>query len=353
VERVASTEPRVRRGRLLAVVAVAAVVVAMIAARGRSAPRPTERFQRGVALGLFATDPEWDYGGMLREIRALGATDVEIAVAWGQGGLGGATIAPRAGLSPSTETLRRTLRQARALGLRVLLFPFVRVDARDPSEWRGRISFVDPAHADAWWASYGAFVEAMARLAREEGVERLSVGSELLALEAERPRWQALIAKVRHLYPGRLIYSANWDHFDGVSFWDLVDEAGVTGYFELTSTRVPSADELARGWRRASEALVSFARRTDKPLVLTEVGYPSLDGANMQPWNETRKERVDVDEQQACYEAFADATREAPFIDGVYFWNWFGVGGPNDGGYSPRGKPAAAVIERYFTQRRR
>jgi hypothetical protein len=262
------------------------------------------------------------------------------------------TVAPRAGTSPSGETVRRTLRQARALGLRVLLFPVVRVEARDPSEWRGRIRFADRAQADAWWASYGAFVGEMARLAAAEAVERFSVGSELLALESERSRWEALIRDVRRTYGGRLLYSANWDHFDAVAFWDLVDEAGVTGYFELTPTRVPSAAALAQGWQRAAETLRAFARRTDKPLVLTEVGYPSLDGANMRPWDETRHADVDVEEQRRCYEAFAGVVRGATLVLGVYFWNWFGVGGPNDAGYSPRGKPAAAVIQRYFAEAR-
>ena len=322
-----------------------------MAARDNSvAPHAADSFQRGVALGLFATDPEWDYGDMLREIRALGATDVEIAVPWAQNGLDATAIAPGVGLSPSMPTVRRTLRQARKLGLRVLLFPLVRVRGRRPSEWRGLIRFADQTQADAWWTSYGAFLDEMARVAGEEGAERLSVGSELLALESERSRWEQLIREVRRVYPGRLLYSANWDHFDGVAFWDLVDEAGVTGYFELTPRRAPSGDELARGWRRAADALIAFAHRTQQPLVLTEVGYPSLDGANMHPWDETRRADVDIEEQRQCYQAFADATAGASFVRGVYFWNWFGVGGPNDTGYSPRGKPAAAVIRRYFTR---
>jgi hypothetical protein len=342
---------RVRRGRLWSVLALATLALGAMAARRPSVPRAPDGFQRGVALGLFASDPDWDYGDLLREIRALGATDVEIGVAWGQAGLDATTIAPRAGLSPSTETVRRTLGQARALGLRVLLFPLVRVDAHDPSEWRGRIRFADPARADAWWSSYGAFVEHLAGLARDQAAARLSVGSELLALEPERPRWKALVERVRRIYSGKLVYSANWDHFGAVAFWDLVDEAGVTGYFELTREREPPAGELADAWRSAGDTLRAFASTTRKPLILTEVGYPSYDGANMHPWDETRAGRVDVDEQRRCYEAFADATRDASFLSGVYFWNWFGVGGPNDRGYSPRGKPAAQVIERYFAAR--
>ncbi|HEX9105502.1 MAG TPA: hypothetical protein VF997_24995, partial [Polyangia bacterium] len=217
-----------RRARYAGVLLVALVAIGLAARPRRAAPRAPDGVQRGVALGLFATDPEWDYGGMLHEIRALGATDVEIVVQWVQPSLEAPAIAPRAGASPSLQTLHRTLAQARREGLRVLVFPIVRLDSARADEWRGRIRYIDPARADAWWASYGAFVRQMARVARDEGVERMSVGSELLALEADRPRWQALVADVRQAYPGRLVYSANWDHFDGVSFWDLVDEMGVT-----------------------------------------------------------------------------------------------------------------------------
>ena len=82
----------------MSVVAVAAVVGAAISARPpAAAPRTPDGFQRGVALGLFATDLEWDYGDLLREIRALGATDVELVVPWEQPDLEATTIAPRAG----------------------------------------------------------------------------------------------------------------------------------------------------------------------------------------------------------------------------------------------------------------
>jgi hypothetical protein len=288
---------------------------------------------------------------MLHEIRALGATDVEIVVQWVQPSLDAPTIAPRAGASPSMETLRRTLRQAHREGLRVLLFPIVRLETGRADEWRGRIRYIDPERADAWWSSYGAFVGELAKVASDEGVERFSVGSELLALEGDRPHWQRLVADVRRNFSGRLLYSANWDHFDAVELWDLVDEVGVTGYFELTRSRTPSTAALEAAWRGRLDELHALAARVGKPLVMTEVGYPALDGANTRPWNETFDAELDIDEQRQCYQAFSDASVGATFLRGVYFWNWFGVGGPNDTGYSPRGKPAALVIERHFTRR--
>lgn len=334
----------------MALALVLAIVVVTARPRG-PAPAPG-RMQRGVALGLFASDPAWDYGGMLEEIAALGATDVELDVVWDQGPLASTTVAPRDGLSPSIETLRRTLRQAHRAHLRVLLFPIVHVAAAGPGQWRGRIRFDADQSATAWWASYGAFVDAMATLAEEGGVERLSIGSELLQLEPERARWAALIADVRRRYHGRLFYSANWDHFSSVSFWDLVDEVGVTGYFELTGARSPERSELDAAWRARLSALGAFAAESQRGLVLTEVGYPSQRGANTRPWDQERDDALDLEEQRLCYAAVFATAAEAPFVDGIYVWNWFGVGGPNDSGYTPRGKPAAQLLRAWLRGRR-
>ena len=55
---------------------------------------------------------------------------------------------------------------------------------------------------------------------------------------------------MRRRFSGKLVYSANWDHYLPVSFWDRVDYLGVTAYFELTTRDDATADELERGWRK-------------------------------------------------------------------------------------------------------
>ena len=42
-----------------------------------------------------------------------------------------------------------------------------------------------------------------------------------------------LVRDVRRLFPGRLTYSGNWDHYQKVGLYDLVDSMGVCGYFSL------------------------------------------------------------------------------------------------------------------------
>lgn len=311
-------------------------------------PTPTATAtQKGVALGLFASDPAWDYGPLVDEIAATGATDVLVAVVWAQQRINSVRIrrsVAAATTSPTDETIVRTLRQARARGLRVTLFPIVRLEEHSRLEWRGRI---DPAAGkDAWFSSYRDYIVTMADLAHAGGADRLSVGSELLTMEQQEALWRSLIAEVRARFSGKLLYSANWDHFAPVTFWDAVDEIGVTAYFELAKDVAPVDDDaLAAAWRAPVRELTAFAQQKRKPLVITEIGYPSLTTAAWHPWDETAEAPLDLALQARLYDAFCTAWKHQP-VDGFYVWNWFGFGGDGDSGYTPRGKPAATSLSR-------
>jgi len=74
------------------------------------------------------------------------------------------------------------------------------------------------------------------------------------------------------------------------------------------------------------------------------------DGAASRPWDYTVRAPVDLEEQRRCYAAFVDAWRGAA-LAGVYFWDWSGPGGASDAHYTPRGKPAEAVVRRWFAER--
>jgi hypothetical protein len=334
---------------LVAVWLVAAAVVLVAACPSRSRTVDARRstgFLRGVGLGLFATDPAYDYAPMLDEIVAHGATDVLVAVVWYQDDVRAHEIRRRPGFSPADQTVLRTLRAAKERGLRAALLPIVRLEHHTPTEWRGRI---DPAAGvDAWFASYEAFVTTMADLAQQGGAARMGVGSELLSMEKHDPKWRGLIARVRARYDGKLFYSANWDHYRPVRFWDALDEVAVTAYFELTRDAqvAPSDDDVRRAWEGPLDDLARFAAETRKPLFVSEIGYPSKTTAARYPWDETRGAPSDPALQARLYASFCDAFSRAGVVDGVFFWNWFGFGGAGDDTYTPRGKPAAKAMER-------
>ena len=307
-----------------------------------------DAFVRGVALGLFATDPSWDYGPLVREIASRGATDVLVVVNAYQSNRFASDIAGRAGRTPTEATVARTLRQVRDAKLRAALMPVVRLDTRAAHEWRGVIAPADGL--DAWFAAYQRFVLPLARVAAEEGAHRFVIGSELSSLERYEAHWRALIDDVRDVFGGRLTYSANWDHADEVPFWDALDEVGITGYFPVAGEGALTAVSLSQAWQEPLAEMQALANRVAKPLLVTEIGYASRRGADARPWDDAGRGDVDLLTQQTLYSGFCDAFSEAPSVSGFYVWNWFGFGGPRDAGFTPRGKPAATELAACFAR---
>ena len=306
-----------------------------------------EPAQRGVALGLFAEDVSFSYAPLLAEIAALGASHVALVVPLYQTHAASTRLRLHTRLSPTLEAVADAIREARRAGLEVTLFPIVRLsDPRTPDEWRGTLQ---PADADAWFASYGEHLGDLASLANLTGATRLVVGSELSTLDGDLARWQHLITLIRAVFSGTLVYSANWDHYRDARLFELVDEIGVVGYFSLRDAKAPSdVATLATSWRRIGRELDADLSKYDKPFLFTEVGYRSRAGATAAPWDETSGGTPDLAEQQRGFEAFRQAfTLPASShrrIDGLYIWNWYGYGGPGTTSYTPRGKPAAATV---------
>ena len=302
--------------------------------------------RRGVSLGLWAAGhadlPAWA-SARLDELALLGATEVALVTGWRQSDVAATALAPGPD-TPRDADVVAIAAAAQARGLAVTIFPIVLLDVTGPGKWRGTLA---PRDVDAWWQAYEAFVLHHARLAADTGAAALVIGSELGSTETWRDRWYHLISRVERAYDGALWYSANWDHYEHVSFWARLDAIGVTGYFELTRDADAGADALARAWAAPRDALLAFAAKQALPLILTEVGYPSVDGGAARPWDYTARGAVDVEEQRRAFRALATAWSGSA-LAGLYIWEWSGDGGPKDRGYSPRGKPAACELAAWW-----
>jgi len=348
------------RPPLLPTLLATAVAVALTACPtplSQAQKPPASPFVRGMGLGLFATNANYNYAHLLDEIRDLGATDVLLVIPLYQQNVSSHDIDRRPGKTPSDVAVLRTLQQAKARGLRTSVLPIVRLTDRSRRQWRGRIQ--PKAGVDAWFAAYEKHLLRYATIAERGGADRFVVGSELLSLERHERQWRLLIGATRKVFTGKLTYSANWDHFDPIQFWDALDEVGVTAYFELVSHDGQVTDlELDKGWVGPAAGLARLQRRLRKPLFITEVGYPAKVTAARYPWDETRKAALAPDLQAQLYRAFCRNLRPHPDdqaalrLSGFFFWNWFGFGGLQDGDYTPRGKPAAEEARRCYADKR-
>jgi hypothetical protein len=308
---------------------------------------------RGAAMQIQRIDWIDRYEQSIDEIADLGADTVSFVVDSRQENGSSSKIYLDMRLTPTPEALGRLIQHAKAKGLRVILMPIVLLDAPRNNEWRGTIA---PANWDQWWASYGDMLHHFAWIAQLNGVDVLSVGSELVSTEDVRfvNEWTDVIRKVRKTFKGQLTYSANWDHYRAVKFWDELDLIGMNSYYKLGDDRNVSVEEIVSRWREIQKELLSFQKEIGKPLMFLEVGWCSLSNAAHEPWDYTKtSEAYDPELQQKLFEGYFKAWYGNPHLGGFMVWEWPpGDGGEGDRGYTPENKPAEKVIRDWLTKPR-
>jgi hypothetical protein len=333
---------------------------------GSPSPSPTTPpVTPGPPFGVRAvTHVSWWHDGYVgvqaddarQAIQATRANWAGVLVTWYMDRRDSNTIVPDPAQTPTDEAVGRAVDHLHALGFKVMLKPHV--DVKDGS-WRGTIRPADPG---LWFSSYDAYMTYAARLAQAHGAEMLDVGTELVTMSDARyaSQWAAVIDDVRDAFTGPLTYAANanapGDEFTSVSFWDLLDYAGLDVYVPLTSHADPSLDELTSAWRRNvnGDDMVAAYRNWQaghgKPVLFTEIGYRSLAGGNRAPYDFSLTGAPDPTEQANCYEAAFRIWSQEPWLSGMFWWDWPTTPAPgaNDTDYTPRGKPAESVLTRWF-----
>jgi hypothetical protein len=213
----------------------------------------------------------------------------------------------------------------------------------DSGEWRGVIR---PRDIGSWFASYGAFVFSWAEWAADNDVRQLVIGTELAGTIEHEDRWRALVAGARSRFGGEVVYAASWDEAWKVPWWDAVDRVGVDFYAPVAERENAGRVEMVAGWQPWLDRLHLLHEQTGTPLLLTEVGYRSVDGAGMRPYEFASEAAADPGEQADLYWAALTAVGEKDWIEGLYWWNWLadGSGGLGNTDYTPQSKPAEGEL---------
>lgn len=252
------------------------------------------------------------------------------------------------GYEPTPEE-RRILRGTDEGARRKLIADFESRSGGETGD-HNRIEMETDADWRQWFRSYETYLLPYAQAARAVRADAFCVGRELDTSVIRRESdWRRIIARVREVYPGPLAYSANFDTWPAVGFWDALDFIGVSAYFPLSNRPDPSLDDLAAGWKRALGPLEEASRRYGRPVLFTEVGYPSVPEAARAPWREARLP-ADVWLQARCYDATLLALAQRPWIAGAFFWLWERSAEPafRDPSHTLPGKPAAYVMARWY-----
>lgn len=258
-------------------------------------------------------------------------------------------------LTLSNKYVKEEIRNLHRAGFKVMLKPHVWIGGHelDPDNWRSKIDFSHKEKLNSWFSNYEKFITDQAELAEELKVEIFVIGTELEGLSKYTDNWNNLIKKIRSVYSGRLTYAAEWKNANNVKFWDGLDYIGIDAYYPLTNKNNPSIEELKNSWAKYDSELSSLYKVYGKKIIFTEIGYKSVEGTAIRPWEWRQNTKYSEEEQAAAFEALSKFFATKPYLAGVFIWKYFTdynsyEKGNIKKGFTPYGKKAENVITDWF-----
>jgi hypothetical protein len=275
------------------------------------------------------------------------------------------THAPGLGASAGDTALASSVAAARARGMRVLLTPHHL--AASNATWADAQALTTPDEQARFFEQHARVTRHYALLAELLGVEWLAVGTELRVVSATRAdeedafsagllaEWTALIAGLDGAFGGALLYDAGWPgEAHAIGFWPALDAVGVHYFPEFDAA--PDDAAIARRLESDLGSAAAFARELGKPLVVTQVGFPSCARA----WRDTGTVSGgrDTDVQRRLYAGLVaaldrlHARGSAPAA--MFLWRYAtdaaGIT-ESDRGHALQGKPAEALVPELLGER--
>ncbi len=239
---------------------------------------------------------------------------------------------------------------ARIMGLQIMVKPHIWVRGQG---WAGEFELDSEKEWQDWEQSYSRYILTYAEVADSLNVDMFCIGTEYRKAVVARPEfWKQLISQVREIYSGPITYAANWDNFHRVTFWAELDYIGIDAYFPLSEVIKPDIDDLNAGWTDHRDALRNVSRIYDKPILFTEFGYQSVEGAAGNHW-EANTDIIDLGIQEIAYQSLFEVFWSEEWFAGGFLWKWHfkdARGGPQDSGFTPQGKPAARTIRNWYSR---
>ncbi|KPK62645.1 hypothetical protein AMJ83_10275 [candidate division WOR_3 bacterium SM23_42] len=273
-------------------------------------------------------------------LKSTGATHIAVVPTWYQESLESYSIHPTVN-TPTDSAVTNIISEAKALGYVIMLKPHV--DVEDGS-FRGEIS---PGNTDQWFISYENFILHYAEIASAEDVEIFCIGTELKSLSS-RAEWQNIIASVRAIYQGAILYAANWDEYALVSFWELLDFVGIDAYFPLAQDREATIEEYLQNLDLWLYQIDDYQECTGKDIMITEVGFKSVKGSAVSPYDWKYEGVMDEESQADAYRTILATLQRKMWLAGIFFWHWDPILRQDSVGYTPYGKQAENVLQEFW-----
>jgi len=247
--------------------------------------------------------------------------------------------------------LKKEIKNLKNKAFSVMLKPHLWIGGLEfnPENWRSNIDYSNPGERASWFHNYGKFIINQARIAENNNVDIFVIGTELVKLAKYHEEWKKIIKDVRKIYSGKLTYAAESRNAFNINFWEDLDFIGIDVYFPLTVKQEPSLSDLLDGWIQYVDDIKTLSSKYDKKIVFTEIGYKSVVGTAVRPWEWNTEGQVSQQQQAQAFEAMFRIFSKKNYIEGIYIWKYFT---DNDNyekeniklGFTPYGKIAEGVI---------
>ena len=252
----------------------------------------------------------------------------------------------------SLANITQAIQDAQARGLQILLKPHL---GGADGTWSGNLT---PNDADAFFESYKAHILDLARIAEANDVEVFSLGNEMGELYGPEytDYWLDIITDVRDIYSGDVTIAAQYWQAGNIEFWDELDFIGINGYFPLSDAPVPTVEKLIAAWTTMDSGLAqwlgmsvvdytqSLSEQYDLPVIFTEIGFRSIEGAASDPGDYDLVGEVSEEAQANMMEAFMQVWGEqGDWFEGSFLWGW-NVAQGQDNDYSVQDRLAEEIV---------
>ena len=325
-------------------------------------------FQKGVVIADFWWGNFHVLNSTHERLKKNNFKWLEVAPGWEYKQIDPLPVVERVGYKD--EEINLHLKMMKRDGFKILLQPSLAGGGFDMGK-----APLSPEWWDAWFERYEAFALYFADLANKNAVDALLITGDEIATN-EKPanyqqRLEAIYSKVRQIYKGELgrgfVLGRTINQIDDL--WPKVSDSILTTEWDFLAVRTgiglttkddPTQEELYLNVKKVFDLrLKPFYEQYQKPIVLSQVGYVSVDGAltgkvssddpdaaMWEPYSD--KYVLDLAEQAMAFEAFMKNIAETDYITGIYPFAYWPDDFPLSKENNVRGKPAEEVLSQWY-----
>jgi len=283
------------------------------------------------------------------------------------------------GINPYHQDISKIYNYAQDAGLTFSLYPKLMFFDRTSDDYYSNASLSYNWWLE-WFSQYERFILNYANFAQKNEIEVFIFGGESILpalphgkLSNGNPsntpynfpdKWNDLTEKVRGEFSGKIIFSIPSYIAEDIDYEFLtqVDAIMIENASALTSSSLPSIDELKYRFAQIlDQSIHKIYARFQKPIIIG-IKYPSMDGSasdcinygasclDLTESTSTGIIPIDLEEQADIYTAILDTIIDRSWITGVISQGYYPAVTVMDSSNSTRGKPAMDVLSYYFNE---